>query len=226
MKKIAYVFLLILLLAGCSSLPDVTKFLVTPTPIPLDTDTPQPTVTRIPTEDLFATSTSTPITFTPTDTPLVPDQLPTETPTPLPTFAPLNLGGSFITPVDVGFRSIKFSSGIMYWDEGSCEPRDIKFSVYVNDLENTHKVLLFMRLREKTNTLNLTKWGAGADMVKADDGSFNYDVHTFNLTHYYYFINAWIEYQLVAVDKNFEVIGRTQIYDRNVSLARCGGALK
>ncbi len=84
MKKIAYVFLLILLLAGCSSLPDVTKFLVTPTPIPLDTDTPQPTVTRIPTEDLFATSTSTPITFTPTDTPLVPDDLPTETPTPRP----------------------------------------------------------------------------------------------------------------------------------------------
>jgi len=228
MKKILPIFLLILFLAGCSGgLPDIAQLLATFTPIPVDTDTPQPTVTLIPTQDLFATTTSTPITFTPTDTPLVPETLPTNTPAPQATFlAPLNLGGGFLTPSAVGFRSILASSGIIYWDEGPCLPRDIKFSVFVKDTVNTDKVLLFMRLREKKNTLNVTKWGAGADMVKAEDGSFNYDVHTFNLNHYYYFIDAWLEYQLVALTKDYEETGRTQVYDKKITLARCGGPIQ
>jgi hypothetical protein len=227
MKKIIPVFFLILLLASCSSLPDITKLLATPTPLPLDTATPQSTVTLIPTLDLFATSTSTPITFTPTETPLVPDQLPTNTPTPRSTFSPpLNIGGGFLTPGNVGFLTILLSSGTIYWDEGPCMPRNIKISAFVEDTVSTDKVLLFMRLREKKNTLNLTKWGAGAEMIKADNGSYNYDVRTFNINRYYYYIDAWLEYQLVAVTKDLEVVGRTQIYDRNITLARCGGAYK
>jgi hypothetical protein len=69
--------------------------------------------------------------------------------------------------------------------------------------------------------LNVTEWGAGAIMVKADNGSFNYDVHTWNLRRYYYFVDAWLEYQLVALDVDHQVIGRTGIYDRNLSLVRC-----
>jgi hypothetical protein len=91
----------------------------------------------------------------------------------------------------------------------------------VEDQTNTDKVLLFMRLREKKNTLNVTDWGAGAIMTKAENGSFNYDVHTFNLHHYYYFREAWLEYQLVAFTKNMEVIGRTPVYDRILTLAMC-----
>ncbi len=100
-------------------------------------------------------------------------------------------------------------------------PRDIKVSAFVEDTINTDKVLLFTRLREKKNTLNITKWNSGAIMIKADNGSFNYKIHTWNLRHYYYFKDAWLEYQLVSVTKNLEVIGRTQVYDRNISLTRC-----
>lgn len=100
-------------------------------------------------------------------------------------------------------------------------PRDIKMSAFVEDTVNTDKVLLFMRLREKKNTLNLTDWGAGAIMVKADNGSFNYDIRTFNIKHYYYFKEAWLEYQLVAFTKDFQEIGRTPVYDRNITLSRC-----
>jgi hypothetical protein len=81
--------------------------------------------------------------------------------------------------------------------------------------------VLFMRLREKKNTLNITEWGAGALMVKADNGSFNYDIRTFNIRRYYYFKDAWLEYQLVALTKDRQINGRTQIYDRNISLVRC-----
>jgi hypothetical protein len=100
-------------------------------------------------------------------------------------------------------------------------PRNIKFSAFVEDQINTDHVLLFTRLREKSDTLLLTKWNSGALMVKEENGSFNYDIHTFNLRQYYYFINAWLEYQLVAFDGDNEVIGRTPVYDRNVSLVMC-----
>lgn len=59
-------------------------------------------------------------------------------------------------------------------------------------------------------------------MVKAENGSFNYDVHTWNLKQYYYYPNAWVEYQLVAFTKDMEEIGRTQVYDQNITLSRCG----
>lgn len=100
-------------------------------------------------------------------------------------------------------------------------PRNVKVSAFVEDLINTQDVVLFMRLREKKNTLNISEWSAGAIMLRADNGSFNYNVHTWNLRRYYYYKDAWLEYQLVAVNQNREVIGRTQIYDRNISLVRC-----
>jgi hypothetical protein len=78
-----------------------------------------------------------------------------------------------------------------------------------------------MRLREKKNTLLVTEWGSGAIMVKEENGSFNYNVRTFNIRRYYHFRDAWLEYQLVALNEDGEVIGRTPIYDRNLSLVLC-----
>lgn len=101
-------------------------------------------------------------------------------------------------------------------------PREVKISAFVEDLVHTDKVLLFLRLRSKQNTLDMTDWGAGAIMVKADNGSFNYVVHTFNLKHYYYYPDAWIEYQLVAFDEEMHEVGRTQVFDKNITLAHCG----
>ena len=223
---------LVVSLVGCSGgLPNINlpSFNPTRTPSPLvDTPTPFVSVTPIPTQNLFATSTPTPLTFTPTVTALgaelfTPTSTETELPLELPTLGlPADAGSSdYFTPKNTGFLSVLISNNIIYWNEGPCSPRDIKISAFVEDQVNTDKVVLFMRLREKKNTLNVTKWGAGAIMVKADNGSFNYDVHTWNIRRYYYFVDAWLEYQLVAIDKNLQVIGRTAIYDRNLSLVRC-----
>lgn len=229
MKKIIPVFLLIVLLASCANLPDINQLLATPTAtIPPKTDTPEPTVTLIPTRDLFATLTSTPVTFTPTETPLVPVATPTfTTPTlvPLPTFSE-----EFIQDMSkvtffvetFGFQTIQYSAPILYWGEGSCTTRDIKFTVFVDEPERTDRVFLFTRLHDKQNTLNITDWNAGAEMIKLENGSFNYDLRTYNLRRYYYYKNAWIEYQFVSVNKNLEILGRTQIYDHNISLMKCG----
>jgi hypothetical protein len=59
-------------------------------------------------------------------------------------------------------------------------------------------------------------------MIKTKDGSFNYNVETDNLRRYYFYKQAWIEYELVAVNKNLEILGRTPLYDHNISLSKCG----
>ena len=216
--------------AGCSGgLPNISLPSLNPTRTsspPVDTPSPFVSVTPIPTQNLFATSTPTPLTFTPTVTALgaelfTPTSTETEIPIELPTLGLPADTTDYFTPKNTGFLSVLISNNTIYWNEGPCSPRDIKFSAFVEDQARTDMVVLFMRLREKKNTLNVTKWGAGAIMVKADNGSFNYDVHTWNLHHYYYFVNAWLEYQLVALDKDRQVIGRTGIYDRNISLVLC-----
>jgi len=232
MKKMIHLLLFGTFLAGCSGgLPNISlpPFNVTATPpAPVETPTPFMSATPLPTQNLFATSTPTPLTFTPTVTALgaelfTPTSTETNVPVELPTLGlpPDATNGNYFTPKNIGFQAVLISNNTLYWDEGPCSPRDIKVSAFVEDLVNTNMVVLFMRLREKKNTLNVTEWGAGAIMVKADNGSFNYDVHTFNLRHYYYFVNGWVEYQLVALTKDRQVIGRTQIFDRNLSLVRC-----
>ena len=226
MNKFIQAFLITMILAGCSSLPPLLASR-TPTP-PAETATPFISETPIPTQNLFATSTPTPLTFTPTVTVMgaelfTPTASETSRPTDFPTpNIPLDPDSSgYFTPQNTGFLAVLISNNTMYWNSGPCTPREIKFSAFVEDQINTDDVLLFTRLREKSDTLLVTKWNAGALMVKADNGSFNYEIHTFNLRQYYYFINAWLEYQLVALNKDNEVIGRTPVYDRNVSLVMC-----
>ncbi len=230
MKKLVQILILGIFLAGCAGLPNINlpQFGATPTPpLPTATRTPFVSETPIPTQNMFATSTPTPLTFTPTVTSIGAELFtPTSTFIALPTSTPgVPMGvaaANYFTPQSVGFISVLFSYHVLYWDEGPCMPRDVKISAFVEDTTRTDKVLLFMRLRSKKNTLDMTDWGGGAVMVKADNGSFNYDIHTYNLKHYYYYPDAWIEYQLVSYDEEMHELGRTQVYDKNITLSHCG----
>lgn len=226
-KKFVQIAILALFLAGCSGLPsfNIPQLLASATaPLPVETPTPAPSQTPIPTQNMFATSTATPLTFTPTVTSIgaelfTPTTRATDFPTPgLP---PPAMRGNYFTPQDTGFLMIMYSGSVLYWNEGPCMPRNVKISVFVEDLINTDKVLLFMRLRDKKNTLDITDWGAGAEMIKADNGSFNYDIRTFNIHRFYFYKEAWLEYQLVAYNKDMQEIGRSKVYDRNITLSRC-----
>lgn len=231
MKKKLHIVVLTIFLSSCASLADLANIIVTPTPSPLPpvTATFEATSTPAPTQNLFATSTSTPLTFTPTPTQLGAELFtPTPTATQFPTLAQPTYGlppdvfsGTYFTPVSFGFLTILTSSGVLYWNEGPCSPRTVKFSAFVQDILATHRVLLFTRLREKRNTLQVTDWNSGAIMSRAENGSFNYDLSKDNLRRFIYHKDAWIEYQLVALTETNEIIGRTQIYDRQLSLVRC-----
>jgi hypothetical protein len=230
MKIYLYLLLLPILLSSCAPLSDVVQLLRTPTPVPpADTATPIPSFTPAPTLNLFATSTSTPLTFTPTVTQIGAELFtPTGTATDYPTlYAPSPIvpsgasSDTYFTPTVRGFRAVLLSNSQMFWNNGPCDPREIKFSAFVEDTVNTNQVLLFTRLREKSDTLLVTDWNSGAIMVKADNGSYNYTLHTWNMDQYYWFKNAYLEYQLVSTDKDFNVIARTPVYDRNLSLVMC-----
>ncbi|MEW6285095.1 MAG: hypothetical protein AB1509_02610 [Chloroflexota bacterium] len=229
MKKNLPFLLLIAFLAGCAGfeLPDLTQFLATPTPTVLaDTPTPQPTVTLIPTVDFFAVPTATPVTFTPGGEPFTTPQLPpTQTLVPLPTFSEEFINDmSKITffEQNVGFRGVLFSAPTLYWGDGACTTRSIKMTVFVEDPARTDRVYMFLRLRDKQNTLNVSEWSAGAEMIKLEDGTFNYNIEPRHLRRYFYYKNAWIEYQFVSVNEKNEILGRTQLYDRILSLVKCG----
>src|SRR5688500_10750682 len=178
MKKSIYILVLTIFLSGCTALQNVAQLVTSPTaPPPADTQTPFVSATPIPTQNLFATSTSTPLTFTPTVTQIGAELFtPTQTATPLP--IPTGglpagaLGGNYFTPVNTGFLAVLISHTTMYWNEGPCTPRNIKFSASVEDPVNTHHVPVFTRSLEKKNTLNVTVWNAGPIMIKGDNGSF------------------------------------------------------
>lgn len=222
MKKIAPFLLLVVFLGGCSGLSPILGLVASPTPAtPTRTRTPQPTVTLIPTRDLFATTTPTPITFTPTETPLVPDQLPTQTRLSSLTPPPISTSNiEFYTPQNRGFVAVLNSNYVIYYNSGACMPRSLIVTAFVQDLVRTDTVLIFMRLREKSDTMLLGEWSSG-EMLKNDNGSFRYEVTAVKLRKYYWFRDAWLEYQLVAYDKNRVEVARTQIYDRNISLIMC-----
>ncbi len=225
MKKHIPLLLLGLLIASCSGgLPNFASLIASPTiPPPTDTPTIEPSVTPLPTYDYFSTATATPVTFTPAPTSLIPD-LPTDTPQPPPDFS-----AQFITELNpnsyfsqsVGFAGILYSNPILYWNSGPCQTRYIDMSVFVEDIINTKDVYMYLRPREKSNTLLVGEWSAGAQMLKAENGSFNYHIRPINIRQYYNFLDAWLEYQFVAVNADREIIGRTPVYERNLTLQMC-----
>ncbi len=223
MKKFIQLALtLVLFLSGCSGLTPLLDLIATPTPLPpVDTPTPQPTVTLIPTRDLFATLTPTPVTFTPTGTPFVPGQ-PTETQTIPPTFKIPSTaqGSSFLTSQPTGFVTILLSYYAIYYNSGPCSPRELTVTAFVQDIIRTRYVYLFMRPREKSDTMLLGDWSSG-EMLQNENGSFYYNVSAENIRKYYWFREAWIEYQLVAYDKNMKELARSQLFDKNMSLIMC-----
>lgn len=222
MKKFHPILLFAIFLSGCSGLSPVLNLIASPTPIiPTDTPTPQPTVTLIPTIDFFATITPTPVTFTPTKTSLAPIATDTNTPLPIPTLKPpsTSQGLSFFTPKNPGFVSILTSHYVLYWNSGPCSPRTVTMTAFVEDTISTDRVVLFMRLREKSDTTLLGEWSA-AEMIP-ETGSFTYDIAAINLRKYIWFREAWLEYQLISYDKDNVELARTQIFDKNLSLVMC-----
>jgi hypothetical protein len=222
MKRLVLITLM-LLVAGCSSLPDLS-FLSTPTQAA--TLPPQPTATPfgLPasnTPDLFLINTEAPTTTPLTETPLVPfTSTPSYTPTNRPTITLEPVDPSLFTPSPNYFLSVMRSTSQLVWGS-TCEgSRSIKFTVQVTPSPKLKWVLLFIKLQDKYSSY-ATEWGAGAILSDNDQGVYFYTINLDQIARYRTFEDAWLQYQFVALNKSRDAIGRSVVSRTEVSLTHC-----
>lgn len=222
MKRLV-IIVLILLLAGCSSFPDLS-FLQTPTSAP--TFSPQPTATpfSLPasnTPDLFIINTEAPTTTPLTNTPAIPfTATSTYTPTNLPTITLPPIDPVLFTPSPNYFVSVQRSTSQIVWGSTCDGARSIKFVVQTVPSPLVKWVLLFIKVQDKYSSYS-TEWGAGAILSDNDQGVYFYTIELDQIARYRTFEDAWLQFQFVALNKHREAIGRSIVSRNEVSLTHC-----
>lgn len=210
MRKSLCLFLVAFLIQSCN----LADFI--PTPVPTATRTPSPTLTRTPTK----TPTSTPtITLTPRDTATPLDIFLTYTPFSLvdSSLPEYSLSQTPLAPTG-GFDTIHLSQGKIYY--GTCKQGYTKMTIRVKHAEDVYRVYLFFRLETAKPSGKTTPWW-GTVTDNDGGGYFIYTLRANNIPERKNFIKAWVQYQFVAVNAELEIIGRTQIYSRNLLLEPC-----
>jgi hypothetical protein len=209
MHKPVLLIIAMLFLQACSALDFLPP---TNTPIPSSTVTNTPTMTLTPTRTTTPTprDTVTPIGAVPTFTPVVLVSPDLDAPVP-----------DFIATPDLptgGFESVSLSQGKIFY--GSCKQNYIKMTITVENPVEVDTVYLFFRLESGKRPGDTTPW-SGAVTDKDGGGVFHYTLRARNIPERKNFIKAWVHYQFVAVDEDKNILGRSQIYTRNLILEPC-----
>jgi hypothetical protein len=227
MKKLVFLLVLISVLSACSGAPISIPFLQTPAP----PASPQPTVTPYSLEptntpDLFVLNTLPPTTTPAAGTPIAP--VPTITNTPFPTFTPTirptitlePINPNLFTPSPNLFLAVQRSTNVIVWG-GACEgTRSITFTAQVQPARRLRYVTLWYRLQDKYSGRH-TDWGGGAILKDNDQGTYFYTLELGQIQRYRYFVDAWLQYQLVASTATEKVLGRSVVSRTDVSLVHC-----
>jgi hypothetical protein len=221
MRKIA-IILLTIVITGCSALPVDLSFLTPVTVAP--TNTPEPTVTKVPTKDLFVINTEAPTEIPPTLEPGVTPPTPTRTATFPPTLRSTitlePIDPSLFTPSPNIFQFVQRSTNQLIWGYNCDGERSIQFVATVTPVRRLKYVLLFVRLQDKYSGRG-TEWGAGAILSDNDQGKYFYRLHVDQIEGYEDFQDAWLQYQLVASTVGLTVLGRSVVDRTSVSLTHC-----
>lgn len=216
-------FIFALILAGCSGLSNL-PFLQTPTAEVANSPRPsaQPTVTLIPTTDLFAIDTPVPsATLAAGETP--------PTSTLFPTFPPTQRSTITLEPVDITlftpgpnpFTLLSKSTSQLVWGS-TCEgARSIKFVVQViTPVRRLKYVTLWYRLQDKYSARN-TDWTGGAIMFDNDRSTYFYTLDISQITGYKKFEDAWLQFQFVASNVYLHRLGSSIVDRSSTSVTHC-----
>ena len=210
MHKSVFIIITMLFLGACSALDFIPGLASTSTP------TPSATATQTPTNTLTPTRTTTP---TPRNTATLIGAISTFTPVIL---VSADAPTSVFTPTPYeptgGFESISISQGKIFY--GVCKPNYTKMTIKVENPIEVHTVFLFFRLESGKKPGETTPW---TGTVTDNDGAgvFLYTLRANNIPERKNFIKAWVHYQFVAADEDKNILGRTQIYTRNIILEPC-----
>jgi hypothetical protein len=214
MRKFNFIALAALFVLACSftgavSVPEAPT--ASPTVSPTRTSTLMPTVTSTP------RNTPTDVTDMLTQTALVPIKLlpGVRTATPIPTATALPM--STPSSPGEGFESVEVSESKIFW--GICKPHTATMTVTVLHPEEVTTVYLFFRLMS-TKKDDTTPW-VGTVTDNNGNGTFTYLLRANVIPHRKDYMKAWFQYQFVAENEKEVVVGRTQIYLKNLTLEPC-----
>jgi hypothetical protein len=214
MRKPLSLFILIalLLLQACSALDFI------PSPAPANTSTPVPsqTASNTPTITQTPTRTTTP---RPRNTATL---IISEFNTPVVLVSDVAVTAAIFTPTPItptgGFESVELTQGSIYY--GACKQNYTKLTIKVEHPEDVRKVYIFFRLESGKKPGDTTQW-YGSVTDNDGGGYFRYTLWANNIPERRNFLKAWVHYQFVAEDAQGEIIGRTQVYTRNLVLEPC-----
>lgn len=96
-----------------------------------------------------------------------------------------------------------------------CDPLAIVFDVTVDD-PNTQAVLFFFRMKDKTSGL-ASEWSNGEKMKAPGNGNYEFILQATAIPDEARYKNAWLQYQFVAVNKLQQNIGRSRIFEEEIT---------
>ena len=211
MRKILFLLITTFLMQACTAL-DLIQGPVAPT----STSTPPPTTSNTPTITLTPTRTVTP---TPRNTATL---IISQFNTPVILVDGVVSTAAIYTPTPIfptgGFESVEITDGLIYY--GVCKRYYTKFTVKMEHPEDVAKVYIFFRLESAKKPGDTTPW-TGSVTDNDGGGYFRYTLRANNIPERRNFIKAWVHYQFVAEDADGIIIGRTQVYTRNLVLEPC-----
>jgi hypothetical protein len=111
------------------------------------------------------------------------------------------------------------SGAQIYWGR-SCEANSVTFTAQVASGFDVASVQLFIRLQSQIRILP-APWNIPITMHNDGLGTFTYDLAARGITHFDEFQLAWVQYQLVAVNSQKQTVGRTQVYQNNLTITQC-----
>jgi len=210
MRNIVQFIVIMLFLQACSAVQLPPGLVSTSTPIPSATVTQTPTITLTPTRTETPTprNTATLIVADPINTPFI--LISAGAPTFVLTPTPIEPGG--------GFASIAISEGKIFY--GVCKPNYMKMTIQVENPVEVDIVYLFFRLESGKKPGDTTRW-YGTVTDNDGGGIFLYTLRANNIPERRNFSKAWVQYQFVAADEDSKIIGRSQIFTRNIVLEPC-----
>lgn len=110
------------------------------------------------------------------------------------------------------FTKVSHSTDTMHL---KCDPLEIIFDVTVPNAD-VKGVLFFFRMKDKATGL-VNGWSNGENMRSAGNDIFEFNFRAAAIPGDARYKDAWVQFQFVGLDKNLKEIGRSQIFENEIT---------